>query len=210
MINHMPFDPSNPELKELRRECFRLCTLFNRTSEDYNLNEAEKTKAFRKIVYGDPDSNKPAATIGMHVGDNIDVQAPFHCDYGFNLHIGDNVDIGRNCYIADACSVKVERNVIIGPNVQFLAQDGDHHPNPPLMAGQKRLAKGMNILVHEDAYIGGGSIIYAGVQVGAGATIPPGTVVDQVSPCLVHVQEGIEGLRNDSLLKLVLMCRRRA
>ena len=53
------------------------------------------------------------------VGNNVIVEAPFNCDYGYNIHIGHDVVIGKNCTILDSCKVKIGGRCILGPNVNI-------------------------------------------------------------------------------------------
>lgn len=183
MINHSAFDPNDFNLKEERLQCAKRLARFNKASEDPGApsapSEHQIKELFRDICEcRDPDTRSPKPLQG-YLGENINVQAPFYCDYGYNVKIYDNVDIGRNCTIGDACTVKIGKNCIIGPNVTFLSQDGDHHPQVPLRPGQKRLSIGKQICVDDDVFIGGNSVICMGVHIGTGATIPAGTVVDR-------------------------------
>src|SRR2546423_4828387 len=39
------------------------------------------------------------------VGTNVDIRAPFFCDYGFNIRLGANVFMNYNCVILDVVEV---------------------------------------------------------------------------------------------------------
>ena len=106
-------------------------------------------------------------------GHNIDIQAPFYIDYGTHIEVGDNFFANFNCIFLDCNYIKMGNNVFLGPNVQIYAA---HHP---VIAAERikgpELASPINI--GDNVWIGGGSIICAGVTIGENATIGAGSVV---------------------------------
>ena len=198
MVNQSPFDPTSPALRIERTTCAKFLYAFNRGCEDPdNLKPHEKRDRFRAIIDGqDPNSTSPrngGDLRGGAIGANTDIQAPFYCDYGFNIKIGDNTDIGRNCAMHDACTVKIGRNCIIGPDVKFLTQKFDETAKPPSMpqGSLKRLAIAHPITVEDGACIGAGCTILPGVKIAKDAIIQAGTIVDKVSvffPTFVECQ----------------------
>ena len=186
MINQAPFDPHDPVLKSDRLECAKFVYAFNKGCEDpENLKPHEKRDRFRAIIEGrDPNQNSPGSRGDLrvgHVGANVEVQAPFYCDYGYNVVINQNTDVGRNCKMYDACTVRIGKNCTIGPNVSFNSQGPDNTPRAhPMMPVQKRLAIAHPITIDDDVYIGADCSIYPGVKVGRGAVIAQGTVVNSV------------------------------
>jgi len=67
------------------------------------------------------------------------IEAPFHCDYGFNIEIGDNSFINVNCVILDGAKVTIGNNVFIAPAV------GLHTAEHPLDVERRDVAKIMLI-----------------------------------------------------------------
>jgi len=49
-------------------------------------------------------------------GDNVHIEGPFFCDYGYNIHFGNNVYINYNCTILDVTTVTIGNDVLIGPS----------------------------------------------------------------------------------------------
>ncbi len=102
------------------------------------------------------------------------IEAPFHCAYGINIRLGRHVFLNAGCTILDCATVTIEDECQLGPNVQIYC--AEHHQDPV-----KRSVEGLEIAypVHigKRAWIGGGSIILAGVTIGEGAVVGAGSVV---------------------------------
>lgn len=98
------------------------------------------------------------------VGKNCAVEAPFQCDYGYNISIGNDVLIGADCRISDTCSVTIGDRCIFSPNVNLVCTI---YPNDPTCRqGSSGQALGRNIVIEEDCWIGSNVTILAGVRVG--------------------------------------------
>lgn len=52
--------------------------------------------------------------------ENVFLNPPFYCDYGFNIEAGKNLFVNYNCTIIDVAKVKIGDNCFIAPNVQFI------------------------------------------------------------------------------------------
>ena len=106
------------------------------------------------------------------------VQAPFYCDYGYNIEVGENFYANYNCIILDVNKVKIGDNVLLGPNVQIYTAAHPIDPNERLTG--KEFAK--SIVIGDNAWIGGGSILCPGVKIGNNVTIGAGSVVPKNIP----------------------------
>lgn len=53
------------------------------------------------------------------IGENVEIDTPFHCDHGNNIFIGNNVIIGINCTFVDNAEIRIGNRVLIASNVQF-------------------------------------------------------------------------------------------
>ena len=125
-----------------------------------------------------------------HFGKDAHLEPPFHCDCGENIFIGDKTFLNFNVTILDSAEVRIGNNCWIAPNVQIYAAT---HPTDYLERRKICLAK--PITIGNDVWIGGGSIILPGVQIGDGAVIGAGSVVTHDipafciafgNPCKVH------------------------
>lgn len=122
------------------------------------------------------------------MGENVEIDTPFHCDHGNNIFIGNNVIIGINCTFVDNAEIRIGNRVLIASNVQFYTSS---HPVLP----QERLApdwkeKGTTffrtyarpIEIKDNVWIGGGSILLPGVTIGENSVIGAGSVVNRSIP----------------------------
>jgi maltose O-acetyltransferase len=110
-------------------------------------------------------------------GQNLYIEPPFHCDYGYNLFCGDNVYFNVNCVVLDAASVHIGSNVFIAPNVQIYT--ASHPLNAEL---RKTLQNALPVTIGNDCWIGGNSVICPGVTIGNGCVIGAGSVVTKAIP----------------------------
>ena len=107
------------------------------------------------------------------VGQNVLVEAPFHCAYGINIHLGDAVYINATCVILDSGQVKIGTGTMIGPGTHIYC--ADHHRDP----AQRRagIERALPVTIGADVWIGGGAIILPGVRIADGAIVGAGAVV---------------------------------
>lgn len=106
------------------------------------------------------------------------VKPPFIIDYGYNTSLGQYTFVNSGAVFLDAAAITLGRDVLVGPNVQFLTA---YHPLDP-DARRKQHAQAKPITVHDDAWIGAGSIIMAGVTIGEAAVVGAGSVVTKDVP----------------------------
>ncbi len=126
--------------------------------------------------YNAAGQDERPALLAQHlkaVGQHVNVRAPFHCDYGYNITLGDGVFMNFGCVILDVVEVTIGAATAIGPGVQILTAD---HPRDPV---QRRtgLESGQPIHIGSNVWIGGGAIILPGVTIGDDAVIGAGSVV---------------------------------
>ncbi|GAB1359752.1 sugar O-acetyltransferase [Porphyromonadaceae bacterium] len=120
-------------------------------------------------------------------GENCLIAAPFTVDYGDNIFIGNNVEINFNCVILDCARITIGDNVLIAPNVQIYAAT---HPVvasdrlPDTTDGGFAFCKSFSapVIIGNNVWIGGGSILLPGVTIGDNTTIGAGSVVTRSIP----------------------------
>ncbi|KAL1840615.1 hypothetical protein VTJ49DRAFT_266 [Mycothermus thermophilus] len=181
MLNGRPYYPFDKELVLERERCNAACWRFNNsTNPNLGVSPAERARLFRDIlqpregVQLSPTMVSPVTHAGR-VGENATVEAPFNCDYGYNIHIGNNVSIGRNCLINDVCEVKIGNNVIISPNVCIYT--GTCSTNPRYRNGNQGTQYGKPVIIEDDVWIAANVVILPGVRIGKGSTVGAGSVV---------------------------------
>lgn len=105
------------------------------------------------------------------------IEPPFHCDYGYNIHSGENVYFNVNCVVLDCSKVTIGSNVFFGPGVQI------YTATHPLDAVERRTTESsIPITIGNDCWIGGNTVICAGITIGNGCTIGAGSVVTKNIP----------------------------
>ncbi|KAK1750858.1 putative maltose O-acetyltransferase [Echria macrotheca] len=184
MLNGRPYYPFDKELVLERERCNAACWRFNNsTNPNLGVSPAERARLFRDIlhpregVHITPTVMSPVTRAG-HVGENATVEAPFNCDYGYNIRIGNNVSIGRNCLINDVCEVRIGTNVIISPNVCIYT--GTCSTDPRRRLGNSGTQFGKPVVIEDDVWIAANVVILPGVRIGKGSTIGAGSVISRV------------------------------
>ena len=162
MIAGELYSANDRELILLRWRAQRLCRKINRfpTMPFYPLKKHLLRKLFGKC------------------GRNAYIEAPFHCDYGFNVSVGDSFYANAGCIFLDVTPIVIGDNVMLGPNVQLYAAT---HPLSP----QERLKGeeyGKPISIGDNVWIGGNTVIMPGVSVGKNSVIGAGSVVTKDIP----------------------------
>ena len=105
--------------------------------------------------------------------DSLHIEASFNCDYGYNIEVGKNFYANYGCTILDINKVKIGDNVLLAPNVQIYT--ACHPTNPKERLSFKEFGK--PIVIGNNVWIGGGTIICPGVKIGDNVTIGAGSVV---------------------------------
>lgn len=111
-------------------------------------------------------------------GSGSEVRPPLWCDYGSNVRIGARTFVNVGLVALDVASITIGDDVQIGPNVQLLT------PTHPLESELRRakLESARPISIGDNAWLGGGAIVLAGVTVGEGAIVGAGAVVTRDVP----------------------------
>lgn len=140
-------------------------------------------------------------------GKNLWITAPFYVDYGENIYFGDNCEVNMNCTFLDDNRIVIGDNALIAPNVQIYtafhptnAADRFGRPQPD---GSFAFCKTQTapVVIGNNCWIGGGTIILPGVTIGDNVTIGAGSVVTHDipsnsvaygSPCRVVRKNGSE------------------
>ncbi|TVY40602.1 putative maltose O-acetyltransferase [Lachnellula occidentalis] len=180
--HYFPFDK---ELVLERERCNGACWRFNSSTNPNNgVSPEERARLFRDILQPrenviSPTQASPVNPVGR-VGDNVVVEAPFNCDYGYNISIGQDVAIGKNCTILDTCEVRIGDRCNIGPNVNVYTATLPIDPKRRL--GSRGPSLGRKINIDADCWIGGGVTILPGRTIGKGSTVGAGSIVTRDVP----------------------------
>jgi len=126
------------------------------------------------VHYGDETKySEILSKLLPNTNEDIWIEPPFFCDYGYNIYASENVYFNFNCTVLDVMPVIIGSNVFFGPNVQIYTAT---HPLK-FQERNKMLESAKSIKIGSNCWIGGGSIICPGVKIGQGSVIGAGSVV---------------------------------
>ena len=111
-------------------------------------------------------------------GENICIEAPFHCDYGWNIEVGENFFANYNLTILDVAKVTIGKNVQMAPNVSIYTAGHPIHPD----TRNTGYEYGIPIKIGDNVWIGGNVVILPGVKIGDNVVIGAGSVVTKDIP----------------------------
>lgn len=155
MLSGEYYDASDDMLVREREYAKGLIFEFNHTRPD---DKGKRQEIIRRLI---------KAKGSFHI------EAPFYCDYGYNIEVGENFYANYGCIILDVNNVQIGNNALLGPCVQLYTAA---HP-VSFMARLIGKEFGKPIIIGDNVWIGGGAIICPGVKVGANVTIGAGSVV---------------------------------
>ncbi len=161
MLRGEVFCYKDEELLADRERGTRLLERFNSTGRA----ETEARRAILEELLG-------------HIGADVDIAGPFYCEYGAQITIDDDVFINVNVMLLDVARIVVKRGAMLGPGVQLLTAT---HP-VEAAERRKKLEQGKPITIGEEAWLGGGVIVLAGVTIGDRTTVGAGSVVSKDLP----------------------------
>jgi acetyltransferase-like isoleucine patch superfamily enzyme len=184
MLRGELFAALDPELRQDKERCGAAVWRFNNAlNPAMGIQPAERARLLHEIVVPRPAPTadalgQPAPPRG-YIGDYVTVDAPFHCDFGYNLRIGRNVVIERGCQIGDAAEVRIGDNCRIAPNVCIYTTTLPDDPMQRRDIGCLTIAK--PVVIHDDVFVGANVVILSGVTIGKGSIVGAGSLVKRVS-----------------------------
>ena len=170
MLSGQLYDPTDPELVELREKAHILSKKYNDTVET---QEDERDAIMRELLPG--------------LGENAYLQGPVQFDYGCFTSFGENTYVNFNFTCLDCAPVKIGANVFMGPNVSILTpvhplrwQDRNLYYKPDGSMTDKEYARPISI--GDNCWIAGNVTVCGGVTIGEGSVIGAGSVVTRDIP----------------------------
>lgn len=161
MIAGEMYDPMDKQLMEDRIQTRLLLKTLNETAED----DLQQKKHIQQQLF--PNGSQ-----------DLWLQTPFYCDYGYNITIGERVFFNFNCVVLDVAPVIIGSRTMFGPNVQIYT--ATHPMNHIERSSGREYAK--PIVIGEDVWIGGSAVICPGVKIGNRSVIGAGSVVTKDIP----------------------------
>lgn len=123
------------------------------------------------------------------IGLRSSVGRNFLCQCGKHIFIGDKSVINDNCTMMDENHIRIGNQVLIAPNVQFYTATHPIDYNERFVENWDENSgklffrtRSLPITVEDNVWIGGGSIILAGITIGTGSVIGAGSVVIKSIP----------------------------
>lgn len=123
-----------------------------------------------------------------HIGTNVTLDSPFHCNLGNNISIGENVIVGMNCTFVDDGPIFIGNNVMIASNVQIYTASHPTEAHERLDFNWKEKGTtffktyALPVFIEDNVWIGGGVIILPGVTIGKNSVIGAGSIVTKSIP----------------------------
>src|SRR5436190_24178367 len=160
MLAGMPYRPTDPELTAERS---RAKTLLKDLNGKYSVFGKNTAKTIRELL---PNSSP-----------DLYIEPPFHCDYGYNIHCGKRVYFNVNCIVLDVVKITIGSFVLFGPGVHI------YTATHPLEAKARRThVTSAPVVIGDDCWIGGNSVILPGVTIGSGSVVGASSVVTNDVP----------------------------
>lgn len=161
MLQEKLYSSVDAELIKDAARSRKLTRLFNNTTEE---QKNYRTQLLKEL-FGS-------------TGEHIYIEPPFRCDYGSNTYIGENFYANFDCIILDVAEVHIGNNVLFGPRVCV------YTPQHPIDSEIRNLGAeyGEKVIIGNNVWIGGSSVINPGVKIGNNVVIGSGSVVTKDIP----------------------------
>ncbi|MBQ7432259.1 MAG: sugar O-acetyltransferase [Lachnospiraceae bacterium] len=106
------------------------------------------------------------------------INPPFYCDYGTHIQVGKNFFANYNCTILDVGKVIIGDNCQMASNVAIYTAGHPIHP----AARNTAFEYGIDVVIGDNVWIGGNTVICPGVHIGNHCVIGAGSVVTKDIP----------------------------
>jgi maltose O-acetyltransferase len=161
MLGGELYNPADTQLVKDRENARRQVRIYNETLE----TEGDKRTKLLKELFG-------------YTGENVYMEPNIRVDYGYNIFVGENFFANFDCVILDICEVRFGDNCLLGPGVHIYT--ATHPIDPNERNSGKEYAK--PIIVGDNVWIGGSTVINPGVTIGDNVVIASGSVVTKDVP----------------------------
>jgi maltose O-acetyltransferase len=146
-----------------------------RLLQEYNSLDSKKTER-REIILKE---------LFCKVGGGVWIEPAFYCDYGEHIAIGENTFINFNCVLLDDNKITIGKNGLLAPGVHIYTA---MHPLKAsdriiIEKGNSRyLTSSRPVVIGDNVWIGGNTVIMPGVTIGNNVTLGAGSVVTKNVP----------------------------
>ena len=163
MLSGEMYDSRDPELLEMYHRARKLLRQYNNMHSEMMEKRDEILNELLK-----------------HKGDGVWIEAPFFCDYGSNISIGNGTFINVNCMFLDNNKIVIGENGLIAPYVQIYTASHPLKASDRIKSDKIKTSYQTHtkpVVIGDNVWIGGNSIIFPGVTIGDNVTIGAGSVV---------------------------------
>lgn len=161
MLAGLPYKAWEDGLEKERMDNKLRIYEYNTTRPD----DSEKLSAMMKEILG-------------KTGEQVYIEPPFRCDYGYNIEVGENFYANYNVVILDVAKVTIGKNVMFAPNVAVYTAGHPIHHEPRNIGYEY----GIPVTIGDNVWVGGNTVINPGVTIGNNVVIGSGSVVTKDIP----------------------------
>ena len=162
MLANLPYKSWMDGLKEERMACKQKLYKYNNLPPEA---EKEREALLREIL-------------GKTCEGYLNIESPFHCDYGYNIEVGTDFFANYNFIVLDVGKVRIGDSFMCGPNVQICTAGHPLHPE----TRNSGYEYGIDITIGDNVWIGGNVLVCPGVTIGNNVVIGGGSVVTKDIP----------------------------
>lgn len=161
MLSEKMYNDLSSELMRKRNDVVLLTNRYNRS---YGEAQRVRESILRDILGG--------------MGENVNFEPDFRCEFGSNIFIGNNFFANFDCVILDCNRIVIGDNVLFGPRVGLYAGNHATHPEDRVAGG----CYSKPITIGDNVWVGAGVHIMGGVTIGRNSIIGAGSVVTKDIP----------------------------
>jgi maltose O-acetyltransferase len=155
------YNAGDTELTHERQHARRLTYAFNQAAPD----QGGMKQKILKELFGS-------------IGESVNIELSFRCDYGYNIHLGNNVFINFDCVMLDVCRIDIGDNAFFAPGVHIYTAA---HP----LDAEERISGaeyGKPVKIGHNVWMGGRSVVNPGVTIGNNVIVASGAVITKDVP----------------------------
>lgn len=161
MLSGKLYISNDPELRADFIKCKQLTRLYNASAG----NDIAYRTELLKQLFGS-------------VGKNVYIEPSFRCDYGCHIYIGDNFYANYDCIMIDVADITIGNHVLFAPRVCVFTAG---HPIDAEIRNEL-LEYGKPVVIGDNVWVGGNTVINPGVSIGNNVVIGSGSVVTKDIP----------------------------